>query len=29
MGKAGGSCQNSICVCRKKTFKDLWDERFG
>nr|XP_033333717.1 defensin [Megalopta genalis] len=29
MGKAGGRCENGICLCRTTTFKDLWDKRFG
>ncbi|KOX76708.1 Defensin-1 [Melipona quadrifasciata] len=29
MGKAGGRCENGICICRKTTFKELWDKRFG
>ncbi|OXU18936.1 hypothetical protein TSAR_007954 [Trichomalopsis sarcophagae] len=29
MGKAGGRCNGGICECRKTTFKDLWDQRFG
>ncbi|XP_076249061.1 defensin 1 [Calliopsis andreniformis] len=29
MGKAGGRCENGVCVCRKTTFKELWDKRFG
>nr|P81462.1 RecName: Full=Defensin [Bombus pascuorum] len=28
MGKAGGRCENGICLCRKTTFKELWDKRF-
>ncbi|XP_078036178.1 defensin 1 [Augochlora pura] len=29
MGKAGGRCENGICLCRTTTFKELWDKRFG
>ncbi|KAK0084529.1 hypothetical protein PV325_006877 [Microctonus aethiopoides] len=29
MGKAGGRCNNGICQCRKTTFGDLWNKRFG
>ncbi|XP_076749318.1 defensin 1 [Xylocopa sonorina] len=29
MGKAGGRCEDGICNCRKTTFKELWDKRFG
>ncbi|XP_031836766.1 defensin 1 [Nomia melanderi] len=29
MGKAGGRCENGVCLCRKTTFKELWDQRFG
>ena len=29
MGKAGGRCENGICICRMTTFKELWDKRFG
>ncbi|XP_015171434.1 PREDICTED: defensin-1-like [Polistes dominula] len=29
MGKAGGYCSSGICVCRKDSFKDLWNKRFG
>ncbi|XP_017888632.1 defensin isoform X2 [Ceratina calcarata] len=29
MGKAGGRCENGVCLCRKTSFKDLWDKRFG
>ncbi|CAK9804802.1 unnamed protein product [Anthophora plagiata] len=29
MGKAGGRCENGVCLCRKTTFKNLWDKRFG
>ncbi|XP_033206783.1 defensin 1 [Bombus vancouverensis nearcticus] len=29
MGKAGGRCENGVCLCRKTNFKDLWDKRFG
>ncbi|XP_076646359.1 defensin 1 [Halictus rubicundus] len=29
MGKAGGRCENGVCLCRKTDFKDLWDKRFG
>ncbi|CAK9809892.1 unnamed protein product [Anthophora quadrimaculata] len=29
MGKAGGRCENGVCLCRKTTFKELWDRRFG
>ncbi|XP_026669126.1 defensin-1-like isoform X2 [Ceratina calcarata] len=28
MGKAGGHCENGICVCRKTTFNELWNDRF-
>ena len=29
MGKAGGRCENGVCLCRTTTFKELWDKRFG
>ncbi|KAL2718539.1 defensin-like [Vespula squamosa] len=30
MGKAGGHCNGSgVCVCRRDSFKDLFDKRFG
>ncbi|XP_043511212.1 defensin isoform X3 [Frieseomelitta varia] len=29
MGKAGGRCENGVCICRKTSFKELWDKRFG
>ncbi|KAI4501126.1 hypothetical protein M0802_003929 [Mischocyttarus mexicanus] len=29
MGRAGGYCRSGICVCRKDSFKDLWNKRFG
>ncbi|XP_043257945.1 defensin [Colletes gigas] len=29
MGKAGGRCEDGVCLCRKTNFKDLWDQRFG
>ncbi|XP_076178877.1 defensin [Ptiloglossa arizonensis] len=29
MGKAGGRCEDGICLCRTTTFKELWDKRFG
>ncbi|OXU18935.1 hypothetical protein TSAR_007953 [Trichomalopsis sarcophagae] len=29
MGKAGGSCNRGVCQCRKTTFADLWNKRFG
>ncbi|XP_076663941.1 defensin 1 [Andrena cerasifolii] len=29
MGKAGGRCENGICLCRTTTFMDLWNKRFG
>ncbi|XP_006622575.1 defensin-1 [Apis laboriosa] len=29
LGKAGGHCKNGVCICRKTSFKELWDKRFG
>ncbi|XP_003693914.1 defensin-1 [Apis florea] len=29
LGKAGGHCKDGVCICRKTTFKNLWDKRFG
>ncbi|XP_023244955.1 defensin-like [Copidosoma floridanum] len=29
MGKAGGRCNDGTCQCRKTSFKDLWNKRFG
>ncbi|XP_015604718.1 defensin [Cephus cinctus] len=29
MGKAGGRCNGGVCQCRKTTFAELWNRRFG